>query len=185
MSNKKAIFVFGRMNPPTVGHRALINKAIQTGKNMNADVHVYVTKTQEKNKNPLPPNLKKEVLNSMYPNMRNRIFTESSIPVIMQKMKNGNYGEVYMMVGSDRLKNFQWVKNKLCAKNILSGGQRDPAATGATGMSATVARRTARQGSVQNFSRCINANRLSPDLVQRVYNTIRNPPSPPSKKRKR
>lgn len=37
MSNKKVIFVFGRMNPPTVGHRALINKAIQTGQNMNAE----------------------------------------------------------------------------------------------------------------------------------------------------
>ena len=185
MSNRKSIFVFGRMNPPTVGHRALINKAIQTGREIGADVHVFVTKTQEKNKNPLPPNLKKEVLNSMYPNMKNRIFTESSIPAIMKQMKNGNYGEVYMMVGSDRLNNFQWVKQKLCAKNILSGGQRNSTASGTTGMSATFARKTARVGSVQNFGRCINANRLSPELIQRVYNTIRNPPSPPTKKRKR
>jgi hypothetical protein len=185
MPNKKAIFVFGRMNPPTVGHRTLINKAIQTGEIMNAEVHVYVTKTQKRETDPLPPNLKKEILNSMYPNMKSKIFMESSIPVIMQKMKNGNYGEVYMMVGSDRLKNFQWVKNKLCVTNVLSGGQRDPTAAGAGGMSATVARRTARQGSVQNFSRCINASRLSPELIQRVYNTIQNPPSPPPKNIKR
>lgn len=184
MSNKKAIFVFGRMNPPTVGHRALINKAIQTGQNMNADVHVYVTKTQKKETDPLPPNLKKEVLNSMYPNMKNRIYTESSIPAIMQQLKNRRYGEVYMMVGSDRVTNFQWVKNKLCAKNILSGGQRDPSASGPSGMSATVARKTARQGSVQNFGQCINAERLSPELIQRIYNTVRSPPSPPLKKRK-
>lgn len=181
MSDKKAIFVFGRMNPPTVGHRALINKAIQTGQEMNADVHVYVTKTQEKNRNPLPPNLKKEVLNSMYPNMRNRIYTESSIPAIMQQMKNNSYNEVYMMVGSDRLKNFQWVKNKLCATNVLSGGERDPTATGPSAMSATAARQIARDGSVNEFSQCINSSKLSPELIQRIYNTVRNPPSPPMK----
>ena len=114
------------MNPPTVGHRTLINKAIQTGQNINDDVHVYMTKTQKSETDPLPPNLKKEVLNSMYPNMKNKIYTESSLSEVVRQMKNRKYIKVYMMVGNDRMKNFQWTKEKLCVTNVLSGGKRDP-----------------------------------------------------------
>lgn len=182
MTNKKAIFVFGRMNPPTVGHRALINKAIQTGQNMNADVHVFVSKTQKRETDPLPPNLKKEILNSMYPNMKNKIYTESTVGAVIQQMKNRNYKEIYMMVGSNRVNNFQWIKTTTCAKNVLPGGQRDPNSLDpVVRMSATNARAAARNGSTENFGQCINSERLSPELIQRIYNTIRNPPSPPSR----
>lgn len=47
---KKAIFVYGRFNPPTRGHKAMIDKLIANAKKMGADPYVVVTHTQNKRK---------------------------------------------------------------------------------------------------------------------------------------
>ena len=48
---KTVYFTFGRMNPPTLGHEKLLNSlAAKAGRN---PYRVYLTQSQDRNKNPL------------------------------------------------------------------------------------------------------------------------------------
>ena len=65
---------------------------------------------------------------------------------IVNKLRNMNYVDIAMMVGSDRAKAFSWV-----GVPIKSGGTRNNKNTGAAGMSAT----KARQAAINNDKKCI------------------------------
>lgn len=63
MLNGKTLFVvYGRMNPPTKAHIAMIKDAALDAKNHGAPLRVYITRTQDDDKNPLPPELKVQVV---------------------------------------------------------------------------------------------------------------------------
>ena len=38
-----AVFTFGRMNPPTVGHQKLVDKVTAVARQANADAYVYLS----------------------------------------------------------------------------------------------------------------------------------------------
>ena len=50
---KAVAFAFGRMNPPTAGHEKLIMKVQSIAKRIKGDAIIYVSASQDKNKNPL------------------------------------------------------------------------------------------------------------------------------------
>ena len=45
MSDKPIVFVSGRMNPPTPGHMLILEKAIEEGNDMGANIKIYLTST--------------------------------------------------------------------------------------------------------------------------------------------
>ncbi len=47
------VFAFGRLNPPTIGHQKLIDKVITMAKRVKGLPVLYVSASQDKNKNPL------------------------------------------------------------------------------------------------------------------------------------
>ena len=51
-TNVKAIFVFGRMNPPTAGHELLINLAKEISEKENRELFIFVSQTKDSKKNP-------------------------------------------------------------------------------------------------------------------------------------
>ena len=51
--DKTAVFTFGRMNPPTIGHEKLINKIKDVANKHRADWFVYLSSSQDSKKNPL------------------------------------------------------------------------------------------------------------------------------------
>ena len=46
---KHVTFCFGRMNPPTIGHKQVLD----TMKSQGGDMRIFVSQTQDKKKNPL------------------------------------------------------------------------------------------------------------------------------------
>jgi hypothetical protein len=46
---KHLTFCFGRMNPPTIGHKQLLDTVARVG----GDYKIFVSQTQDKKKNPL------------------------------------------------------------------------------------------------------------------------------------
>lgn len=152
---KKAIFVYGRFNPPTKGHKAMINKLIVNAKNMGADPYIVVTHTQNKKKNPLTPEEKKAIIEKLYPGIP-VLATSKNEPkptYIVNKLKKKNYTNISMMVGSNRLKSFDFV-----GIPVLSGGVRDPNSNNVSGFSATMAREAAVEGNLNTFQKIVNAN---------------------------
>ena len=165
---KTVVFSFGRFNPPTTGHQKLLQKVIQTAKQMGGQPKLFVSYSQDSKKNPLTAKQKIAYIKKMFPtearslelkdntNIRNAIDVATEL--------NGKYDKLVMVVGSDRVRDFKALLNKyngVDAKHglykyqdiqIVSAGERDPDAEGVAGMSASKMRAAAASGDYESFS---------------------------------
>jgi hypothetical protein len=163
--DKTAYFTFGRMNPPTIGHEKLLDQLFkQAGKN---DYFVFVSQTQDKKKNPLDYNSKVKNIRKMFPRHARRVMINKKVRTAFdaaQFLYDKGYKNVVMVVGSDRVTEFQTLINKYNGQKaqhgfynfnsivVSSAGDRDPDAEGATGMSASKMRAAASENDFQTFS---------------------------------
>jgi hypothetical protein len=60
----KVAYTVGRFQPPTIGHRMLIDATIAAAE--GGEAYVFVSKTVDKQKSPLPPDLKVRLLRKMF-----------------------------------------------------------------------------------------------------------------------
>ena len=166
---KSVAFTFGRFNPPTIGHEKLINKVKSVPAN---DYKIYLSRSEDPKKNPLSPRTKLDVMRKMFPShARNiEINTTNMILDICTKLYNQGYTDVNMVVGSDRVREFETiikkyndVKSRHGYYNfdnikVVSAGERDPDAEGATGMSASKMRAAAAKGDLASFKKGLPRN---------------------------
>ena len=168
-SRKKAIFTWGRMNPPTVGHKALIDQMLIRAQELGADPFIVVTHSQNKVKNPLTPAEKQDILKNMYP--RVQILASSRQkpnPVfLVNELRELGYDEIFFILGSDRDENFGFVKNI----TRLPGIKRNQKAEGAIGMSGTKARNYAVARDRTGFRSAINSS-ISNAKLNTIMSTI-------------
>ena len=160
---KEAIFTYGRLNPPTVGHKLLIDNLLKEAKKKKADPYIVVTHTQNKKKNPLSVDEKMMLIARMYPGVP-ILATSKQKPnptYIVNKLKTKGYMNMSMMVGSNRMGQFNWV-----GIPVLSGGVRNANANSPTGVSATEARKAAVKGDIKTFKRMVNTN--NPEMWARL-----------------
>ena len=159
------VFTFGRFNPPTTGHEKLINKVKSVaGSN---DYKIFPSHTQNQNKDPLPHSLKIAYMRKMFPRHARNIIADKNAMTAMNiatSLYNQGYSELTMVVGSDRVKEFERLLNtynNVSGKRhgfynfktikVVSAGDRDPDAEGVSGMSASKMRQAAVDGKVQDF----------------------------------
>ena len=166
--NKKAIFTYGRMNPPTIGHKTLINRLLISANAQGAAPFIVVTHTQNKKKNPLSPDEKRAILEKMFPGVP-ILSTSKAEPnprYIVNKLKGMGYTNIQMLVGSNRVDSFGFV-----GIPVLSGGERDPNANNASGASATKARKAATNKNFPSMRSLMN-NSLSNQEVKNIMNIV-------------
>ena len=141
--SKTAVFSFGRMNPPTVGHGKLIAKVVSVAKKEKATVMIFPSKTEDSKKNPLSFKMKVKVLKDVFGNVIN---TDTSIKTpfdVLDKLNNDKFEKVVFVVGSDRVNEFKKNMSKYVDSDldnikdfsVVSAGDRDPDAEGVSGMS--------------------------------------------------
>ena len=171
---KKMVFTFGRMNPPTIGHEKLANKIKQVASKEKADARIYLSHTNKPNTDPLSYNDKikfaKKAFGIAYKSNAKQIFQ------IAKELFGQGYTDVIMVVGSDRVEEFQGLLNKYNDKGdynfdsikVVSAGQRDPDAKGVEGMSGTKLRNLAKDGDQKTFMKGL-ASKLSPVDKKKVY----------------
>ena len=159
---KHIAFTFGRFNPPTIGHEKLINKVASVGAN---DYLIVPSGSQDPKKNPLKVNDKIRVMKSMFPRHASKIkqITGARTAIEVVNKLNGKANEITMVVGSDRVREFETLLNKYNGVqargtnyefdkiNIVSAGERDPDAEGAMGMSASKMRAAAQSNDLKSF----------------------------------
>ena len=157
-TGQSAVFTFGRMNPPTIGHEKLINKLQAVGKQNNAMPHVFLSQSYDSKKNPLPYKTKIKLAKRAFGN----IVTESpakTIIQVMQELEKMGHKDVILVAGSDRVNEFKTLLNKYNGKDytfdsidVVSAGERDPDADGAEGMSASKMRDAVKSGDEKQFA---------------------------------
>jgi hypothetical protein len=153
--DKRAMFVYGRFNPPTKGHEMMIQKMINSCPTNKCTPFIVMTKTQNKNKNPLSPNQKSNIMKKMFPNVD--VIISSNPLQIVAKLRNAQYDPIAMMLGGNRINNFSWVKNV----NKVSAGERNAN----NPISATLARAGARSGNITQFRKFMSNKLTNENLI--------------------
>jgi hypothetical protein len=163
---KTAVFTFGRFNPPTTGHEKLILKVADVAKKEGTkDYFIYPSHSQNQKKDPLPHSLKIAYMRKMFPKHSKNIVAgneRTAIEIAVSLYKKG-FTNIVMVVGGDRVKEFESLLNKYNGKEarhgfydfesikIQSAGERDPDAEDVTGMSASKMRAAATSNDKESF----------------------------------
>ena len=161
-----AVFTFGRFNPPTTGHEKLLDAvAGQAKKNVGAPYYVFASHSENAKKDPLPYAKKVAYMKKMFPKHAKTIVVDKARNVfeIAVSLHNKGHKSIIMVVGSDRVAEFEGLLNKyngVEAKHgyygfdnieVISAGERDPDAEGVTGMSASKMRASASANDFDTF----------------------------------
>lgn len=165
-STKEITIVFGRFNPPTIGHEKLfevLKKASRGGA-----YRIYASQSQDPKKNPLQFKEKVKFLRKMFPRHARNIMADSDVRTVIEiavKLYDQGFTKMNMVAGSDRIKEFEILLNKyngVQARHgfyqfeekikVISAGERDPDSEGVKGMSASKMRAAAADKDLQLFS---------------------------------
>ena len=160
-----AVFAFGRFNPPTIGHEKLINAVIAINQREGGTALIYGSHTQDSRKNPLTHKQKFKWLIKMFPRHKKHFKSNSNAKTALEVAVDlsGKYNKLIMIAGSDRVLEFKSLLNSyngIKSKHgfyefeeieVISAGERDPDAEGASGMSASKMRKAATQGDFEAF----------------------------------
>jgi hypothetical protein len=176
-AKKKTIVIsFGRLNPITIGHEKLINKIISEAAKRKAEAAMFMSHTQDKKKNPLSYEEKVAFASKAF----GKVIRKSPARTIIEVAKelNGKYAGIVVVVGSDRVQEFETLLKKYNGKEfnfetieVVSAGERDPDADDVSGMSASKLRGIAVQGDFNEFRRGL-PKRLQAD-AKIVYDAVR------------
>ena len=177
------VVVFGRFNPPTVGHEKLLKAAATEAKRTGSELKIYPSRTQDAKKNPLDPGTKINFMKKMFPDYEESIMDDESSKTIFDVLTsayNAGYKNATVMVGQDRLAEFQGLAQKYNGSElysfenimVLSGGTRDPDADDVSGMSASKLRSHAAEGDFNAFSRGV-PNTLKTMQKRELFNVVR------------
>jgi len=171
--SKTAVFAFGRMNPPTAGHK----KIGEVIKAQPGDPFIFITHTQNAKTDPLSFSQKLTFAQKMFPMIKVGDKAVRTWVQAMQKLEQMGYTDIIYVAGSDRVNQFNELLNKYNGRDynfnsikVVSAGERDPDAQGLEGMSASKMRDLAARGDKKTF---INAVPIDPKTAEEMYNQVR------------
>ena len=173
------VFTFGRMNPPTVGHGKLIDKVLSVAKSSGAKAIIYPSKTEDDNKNPLSFKMKVQVLKDVYGNIVNTDRTVQNPFHALDKLDDKNVSKVTFVVGSDRVREFKKNMSSHIKKNlsniknfsVVSAGERDPDASGVSGMSGSKMRSFVQKDKFEKFRKGLLSKNSK--LAKKVFSLLK------------
>lgn len=173
------------MNPPTVGHEKLLNAlAIKAGKN---PYRIFLSQSEDPKKNPLPYQMKVKSARKMFPKYARSIMLNKKVKNVFDvavQLHNEGFKNIVMVVGSDRVREFDVLLNKYNGKkgrhglynfqriNVISAGARDPDADGIEGMSASKMRAAASSNDFTAFSQGLPKSVANAE-AKRIFNAVR------------
>jgi phosphopantetheine adenylyltransferase len=171
---------FGRFNPPTVGHEKLLDRVSREAQ--GGDYRIYVSQSEDPQKNPLSPQEKVNWMAKSYPDHADYIISDEQMRTIFDVLKALNeegYGEVKMIVGGDRVSEFNSLAQKYNGQlyefeNILvqSAGDRDPDGEGLEAMSASKMRQACADDDFKTFEAGTTKNLKQKDKLG-MYRAVR------------
>jgi hypothetical protein len=178
---KHVTFCFGRMNPPTIGHKQLLDTCAGVG----GDYKIFLSQTQDPKKNPLDYSTKINFVKSMFPSHAKNIVNDASLNTVVKvasHLYDLGYRDATFVAGSDRLdamkellQNYNGVEGKshgfykFNVLDFVSSGDREDGAEGVAGVSASNARAAAANGDLAAFKEATGAGQYA----EKLYNAVR------------
>lgn len=181
-----AAFCFGRLNPPTLGHKKLLDTVAQAGQ---GNYYIFLSQTQKLPDNPLSYEDKVKFVRAMFPEHSKHVITGPGLNTIMRVaawVYNQGVRSVSFVAGSDRLEDFKALLDKYNGYgepnqegyynfdniNYVSSGERDPDAEGVAGYSASKARAAVADNDFNTFKEVTGAGKLAQQLYDAVKSAL-------------
>ena len=176
------VVVFGRFNPPTIGHQKLLDRAAKEATKKGYELRIYPSRSSDAKKNPLTPQMKISYMRQMFPDYADSIIDDKKSKTIFNVL-TGAYEEGHsnmtIMVGADRLGEFQGLSHKYNGElynfdslEVVSAGDRDPDSDDVSGMSASKLRLAAAEGNFVKFAKGIPDTLGNMEKIE-LFNVLR------------
>lgn len=146
------VIVFGRFNPPAKGHEQMLKFGFSRAKENNYEYRIYPSRIQDTGTNPLNPSLKIKFMQLMYPDYADYILDSEEATTIfdvLQSLYNDGYEDVRIVVGAERLGEFQSLAHRGEGQNyqfkhieVIASPGKDPDSD-TSGVGSSAAMRTA------------------------------------------
>lgn len=188
--DKHVAITFGRFNPPHAGHGKLMD-AVKSHAGDSGNYRIYPSRSQDHKKNPLHPEQKIEHMRGMFKGHKDAIQNSEqhrNIFDILRDLHDEGHEHVTMVVGDDRVKEFENLTSKYNGKhydfksiNIKSAGARNPDSEDPIEkLSASEMRKHAQGGKHDEFHAGTGGYKKSKEMMQHVLDGMK----PPEKKKK-
>ena len=184
--------VFGRFNPPTIGHEKLLQAADKAA--VGGELKIYPSRTSDPKKNPIDPDMKISYMKKMFPDYEEQIINDAEMISIFDVLTTANedgYTSVNIVVGADRQAEFENLANKYNGElydfkqiRVISAGVRDADAEGVEGMSASKLRKAVQDDDFDTFRRGIPKKLTNAD-TQALFDAVRTGMSKAKTKKKK
>jgi hypothetical protein len=177
---KHVTFCFGRMNPPTIGHKQVLD----TMKSQGGEMKIFVSQSQDKKKNPLDYGTKIKFIKEMFPQYANNVVENAALNTIgkvASYLHEQGYNAATFVAGSDRLEDMKSLITqyngvegkahgfyKFDVIDFVSSGDREDGAEGVAGVSASGARAAAANNDFNGFQEATGAGELAKPLFAAV-----------------
>jgi len=179
-SGETLTIVFGRFNPPTVGHEKLLQAAEKAA--IGGELKIYPSRTNDPKKNPIDPDMKISYMKKMFPDYEEQIINDpemvSIFNVLVTAAEDG-YKNINIIVGADRQAEFENLANKYNGElydfkeiRVISAGVRDADAEGVEGMSASKMRKAVQDDDFDEFRKGIPSKLTNAD-TQALFDAVR------------
>lgn len=193
----KALFTFGRFQPPTIGHKVLIDFIVNKAAELDAEPFIYVSskkndmdkylkskkyndmitkgyfESTDLNENPLPVTRKLYYLQKMFTDKASIFIQGTTIFAIIDTIKSKGYTDITMAVGSDRVETFHKLLTKV-GVNVISAGERTVnTSLNAKAMSGTKMREAAVAADTVAFKRGVLVGSMTDEDAINLLNEVR------------
>jgi hypothetical protein len=183
---KHHTMAFGRMNPITSGHEAVVNKLHSVSKEHGGTHQLVVSHSQDAKKNPLTAAQKVQHAKNAFPGTKVKAASKEAPTILHHAAAAHAAGaqHLHVVAGSDRHEEMHNLLHKYNGKEsahghynfksitVHSSGERDPDSEGTTGISASKMREHAASGNKKAFHAGAPAN-MKPEHKEAMYNDVR------------
>ena len=182
---KPVVFAFGRMNPPTIGHGALVDKVTSLAKERGASHQITLSHSRDPDKNPLTGEQKLQHAKNFWPHANFNVADNENPNFLKQaqKLYKAGHDHLIMVAGSDRVEEFKQNLDRYNGEGegkmfnfkkieVVSAGDRDPDAEGVQGMSASKMRNHAIHHRFVDFKKGVPSH-VPDEHARALYHDVR------------
>lgn len=173
--------VTGRFNPPSRNHGALLKAGYSQAKRRGFEFRVYPSRIEDGATNPLNPGLKISYMQSMFPEYADYIVDSNDTKTIFDvlgSVYNDGYTDVVIVVGQDRLGEFQSLVHKGDGQQyqfnnieVVPSGVKDPDSDIENPGSSAMMRAAAATGDFERFVTGLPTNMDTAEKKE-MFNTV-------------
>lgn len=174
--------VVGRFNPPSKNHEALLRVGMSQAKRRGFEYRIYPSRIQDYTTNPLNPSTKIAYMQALFPDYADYIVDDEeskTIFDILASVYGNGYTDVVVVVGQDRLGEFQSLVHKGEGQNyefnsieVVPSGVKDPDSEVETPGSSALMRAAAAVGDLEKFMMGLPAN-IDPENAKALFDEVR------------